>query len=183
MKQSIFVVENFLSNELFTKFSTFAKASNMYELNENETFWSKKVIHLQDVTLFSKQSKQYANLVKNKIKKLFKLKQEIYPDLLCITKWLFNTSHGLHAPSQNLDGTPNDLYWRDFGAILFLNSDYMGGQIHFPKQNMVLTPKENTLLIYPGTAEFCHEKRSITKNTRYIIDSFWTFDESKELFI
>lgn len=181
MKDFVSINENFLDEELFKSFSTFAKVSKMYDLNENDTFWSKKVIHLHEVIFFSKERKVYANLVKDKIKEVFEVEQEIYPDLLCITKWLSDTSHGLHAPSENLDGTPNDLYWRRFGAILFLNEDYEGGEIHFPNQNITFSPKQNTLLIYPGTAEFVHEKNKITKDTRYIIDSFWTFDESREL--
>lgn len=181
MKEFVSINENFLDEELFKSFSTFAKVSKMYDLNENDTFWSKKVIHLHEVIFFGKERKVYANIVRDKIKEVFELEQEIYPDLLCITKWLPETSHGLHAPSQNLDGTPNDLHWRRFGAILFLNEDYDGGEIYFPKQNITINPKQNTLLLYPGTAEFVHEKRTIKKNIRYIIDSFWTFNKAKNL--
>jgi hypothetical protein len=181
MNKFVSISENFLDEEMFSTFNAFAQSTKMYDLIENDTFWNKKVVHLNSVFFLSKVTKQYARLLRDKLISEFNIEHVMYFDLLCVTRWLENTGHDLHAPSENLDGTPSVLPWRDYGCILFLNDDFVGGDIEFPKQNIRIKPKPNTLIIYPGDAEFVHKKHVISTGTRYIIDSFWTKDKSKQI--
>lgn len=52
---------------------------------------------------------------------------------------------------------------RGITAILYLNSDFDGGEIHFPRQGLELRPSAGTLLIFPSNRNFPHEVKPIAR--------------------
>ncbi|MDP9933507.1 2OG-Fe(II) oxygenase [Variovorax paradoxus] len=56
---------------------------------------------------------------------------------------------------------------RGITTILYLNSDFDGGEICFPKQGLELRPSAGTLLIFPSNRNFPHEVKSIVRGQRY----------------
>lgn len=56
---------------------------------------------------------------------------------------------------------------RGITAILYLNSDFDGGEIHFPRQGLELRPSAGTLLIFPSNRNFPHEVKPIVRGQRY----------------
>lgn len=56
---------------------------------------------------------------------------------------------------------------RGITAILYLNSEFEGGEIHFPKQGVELRPSAGTLLIFPSNRNFPHEVKPIVRGYRY----------------
>jgi hypothetical protein len=60
-----------------------------------------------------------------------------------------------------------------YAVIIYLNNDYLGGNIFFSNKNLELKPKPGSLLIFPGTEEFNHGVRHVEKGpTRYVLVGF-----------
>lgn len=56
---------------------------------------------------------------------------------------------------------------RGITAVLYLNSEFDGGEIHFPKQGIELRPSAGTLVIFPSNRNFPHEVKPIVHGQRY----------------
>lgn len=55
---------------------------------------------------------------------------------------------------------------RGITAILYLNSDFKGGEIHFPKQRATIKPEAGMVLIFPSNKNFPHQVNPITSGHR-----------------
>ena len=111
------------------------------------------------------------------IKKDYEIPNEIYADYIGLVKWKDGDFQHPHADGENENGK-HPYHWRHFGCVYYLNDNYDGGEIYFPKQNIELKPKPNTLVFFPGTLEYLHGVKPTTKGIRYTLTSFWTFDKS-----
>lgn len=60
-------------------------------------------------------------------------------------------------------------YHRRMSCVYYLNDDYEGGEIEFPRFNLKYKPKANELLIFPSTYSYNHSVYEITKGTRYAV--------------
>lgn len=58
-------------------------------------------------------------------------------------------------------------------ALIYLNDDYEGGEIVFPKQNLTIKPKSGMLIAFPGNPMYPHSVNPCYGNLRYTI-SLWT---------
>jgi hypothetical protein len=56
---------------------------------------------------------------------------------------------------------------RGITAILYLNSEFEGGEIHFPKQGVELRPSAGMLVVFPSNKNFPHEVKPIVRGQRY----------------
>lgn len=86
----------------------------------------------------------------------------------------------LHCDSIMLDGTPYEdgdgLEDIEFSALLYLNdsgTDYKGGQIHFPNQDILISPESGKLVFFRGDLEHPHEVFEITEGARYTLILFY----------
>jgi hypothetical protein len=59
-----------------------------------------------------------------------------------------------------------------YGFVLYLNDDYTGGEIYYPKLNIEYKPKVGDLVIHPGSEEYSHGVRDIVSGERYNITLF-----------
>jgi len=119
------------------------------------------------------------------LKKFYALsgvKESIYLDTLSFTRWPKGYELLPHADAENPNGEPHDYPWRDFGTVTFLNSNFSGGELYLPDLDLVIEPTPGYTVIFPGTMDFLHGVKKITKGTRYTIASFLTFDKSKSMF-
>ena len=58
-------------------------------------------------------------------------------------------------------------------AILYINDDYVGGELLFPKQELNLRPRPGEVIVAPATAEFPHLVLPIRKGNRYVVRCFY----------
>lgn len=56
---------------------------------------------------------------------------------------------------------------RGITAILYLNSEFTGGQLNFPKQSVSITPAAGKLVVFPSNKNFRHEVTPILSGWRY----------------
>jgi hypothetical protein len=70
-------------------------------------------------------------------------------------------------------------------VIYYINDDYIGGEICFPKFNLNIKPEPNSLIFFPGNEGYVHEVSTIFKGDRYS-STIWfqftgsTFNKNKE---
>jgi hypothetical protein len=60
-----------------------------------------------------------------------------------------------------------------FASVLYLNDDYMGGEIKFPKRNLVVKPEKGDLIFFPSIQDCEHGVNKVKDGpTRYVITSY-----------
>jgi hypothetical protein len=103
----------------------------------------------------------------------------IYSDLVNYARWPVGYELQPHADSENPGGAPHPFPWRDFASVIYLNDDYVGGEIYFPNLGIELKPEPRTLIVFPGTLFFLHGVRRVERGMRHTIASFLTFDATR----
>jgi Rps23 Pro-64 3,4-dihydroxylase Tpa1-like proline 4-hydroxylase len=63
-------------------------------------------------------------------------------------------------------------YHRRVSLVYYLNDNYVGGEINFPRFDISYKPKANELLIFPSTYVYNHSVSEVTSGTRYSIVSW-----------
>lgn len=87
-----------------------------------------------------------------------------------ILRYTSGGTYGLHSDSHNFD--PESQSWkkvvnRDYSSILYLNADFTGGELSFPKLNARITPQKGMLLIFPSHEKFIHTAEPTTSGERF----------------
>jgi hypothetical protein len=75
-----------------------------------------------------------------------------------------------HADSQNMDGTPKD-GCSDFviSSVVYLNDDFIGGHLVFPKLNYSYQPVSGDCLIFPSTVSHSHYVDRVASGERIVL--------------
>ena len=65
----------------------------------------------------------------------------LYSEYPQIVRWIEADEMTPHADNIEQDNvTPNASPWRSFGGVIYLNSDFNGGKIYYPKLGIEITP-------------------------------------------
>lgn len=60
-----------------------------------------------------------------------------------------------------------------YAAIVYLNDDYIGGQLFFPNKDIQLKPKPGSLVLFPGNDEYNHGVKHVGSGPiRYVLVGF-----------
>lgn len=95
-------------------------------------------------------------------RQLDKDKYNLNLDQVTIKAWNQGQFMGPHFDGQ--DGN-KDLA---FSLVAYINDDYEGGEISFPKHNVTIKPKAGSLIMFPSQEPYIHEVKPITSGTRYM---------------
>lgn len=63
-----------------------------------------------------------------------------------------------------------------FGIAIYLNDGFTGGQLYYPKINLIINPKPRSVVIHD--AKFNHGVSTVTSGNRYSITAFVYGDET-----
>jgi predicted 2-oxoglutarate/Fe(II)-dependent dioxygenase YbiX len=66
-----------------------------------------------------------------------------------------------------------------FGVVVYLNSEYEGGEIYYRSINYTIKPTAGSLLIHPAGLE--HQVLAVTSGVRYMVTSFVKGDDTTEI--
>lgn len=58
---------------------------------------------------------------------------------------------------------------RRISLSYYINDDYEGGEIEFPRFNLKIKPKANQLIVFPSNYIYNHQVHSVTSGTRYAV--------------
>ena len=112
------------------------------------------------------------------ITRAYGITDPVYADTLQLVRWRPGDEQAAHADCEQPDGSPNEFPWRAFASIAYLNDDYEGGQIYFPKHDQRPELKPGLLAYFPSTATYLHGVEPITAGVRYTFSCFYTFDKT-----
>jgi predicted 2-oxoglutarate/Fe(II)-dependent dioxygenase YbiX len=86
----------------------------------------------------------------------------------------------LHSDSTTLDGEPlrddGISEEMEYSAILYLNTcgvDFTGGEICFPKQDLIYKPEAGSLIHFIGNSDYIHEVTDVLSGKRVAIVMFF----------
>lgn len=72
--------------------------------------------------------------------------------------------------TNHIDDHPN--YHRRISTVYYLNDDYTGGEINFPRFNITFKPKANQMILFPSTYVYNHSVSPVVSVTRYAVVSW-----------
>lgn len=63
-------------------------------------------------------------------------------------------------------------YLRRMSTVYYLNDDYTGGEINFPRFGVSYKPKANEMIVFPSNFVYNHSVSEVTNGTRYAVVSW-----------
>lgn len=88
-------------------------------------------------------------------------------------KWEPGAYARIHSDNTDEHGNSGPFARSRYAAFLYLNDDFDGGLLRFPKQDVEIAPKVGMLAAFDGGFENMHEVTLIESGVRYTIGSFW----------
>jgi len=170
---NIVIVRNFISADDLSRLYKYC-----YSINEWET-WSAsgkdkistaKHMKANNPELYDTM-KGYIDEIQRQIE--FKFGRPLEPAEAGIRRWDAGEEQELHGDGENRDGTPNETYIVDYGSIMYINDNYLGGEIYFPQHGIEITPKAGMLIFFPSGSYYLHGVRKVLEGVRYTSPHFW----------
>lgn len=72
--------------------------------------------------------------------------------------------------TNHIDDHPD--YHRRVSTVYYLNDNYIGGEINFPRFDITFKPLANQMIIFPSTYVYNHSVSEVTEGTRYAVVSW-----------
>jgi 2OG-Fe(II) oxygenase superfamily len=172
LSEDIFLIKDFLSDQeidyIFDQFvdkSTEKDWSTPVQHSVTYSFWDNRIMPLRSLNL-NKEDFIFLNKIDLKILQSSEL----------ILKDNFNLKSGIYNLLRALPGhemgvhTDDDLPITKWGVVLYLNDDYVGGEIFYPERNLSLKPLKNSLVIHKSTIK--HGVKEVISGKRYYVTAF-----------
>jgi hypothetical protein len=194
---NIVELENFMTKEELQKISTFAKSLSEWDYTEthynedgtmvyDSEYWKDRVatsntMNKQDPTIFPLIESMVQRL-KLVVDDFFKV--DAWATNAAIVRWLPGQYQNPHADKElhegENSGKPNDFPYYDLASLFYLNDDYEGGELYFPKQEIKFKPKAGAAYFFPGDLNYIHGVSKIESGIRYTCPFFWTILSHRE---
>lgn len=154
--------------EAATKYRSLERQTDLLQPN---MFWENKEIPLTSLpsfnldvvtTIFNRAVSTYELYYKNLDKNIH------YKSIQAINMFKEGVAMEVHSDRGPVKENNNILH----GFVVYLNDDYEGGQIYYPKKNIIIKPKRCSLVIHPGTEEYSHGVKTVELGTRYALTMF-----------
>lgn len=72
--------------------------------------------------------------------------------------------------TNHIDDHPS--YHRRVSTVYYLNDNYLGGEIKFPRFNITFKPKANQMIVFPSTYVYNHSVSPVIEGERYAVVSW-----------
>jgi len=72
--------------------------------------------------------------------------------------------------TNHIDDHPS--YHRRISTVYYLNENYTGGEINFPRFNVTLKPEANQMIVFPSTYVYNHSVSPVIEGERYAVVSW-----------
>jgi predicted 2-oxoglutarate/Fe(II)-dependent dioxygenase YbiX len=92
----------------------------------------------------------------------------IDPRSISISKYKTGAFMGAHVDDYGEDGAVPVM-----SAVMYLNDDYEGGELHFLGQDILIKPKAGSVILFPSKEPFYHESLLIKVGIKYMVSAFW----------
>jgi len=123
--------------------------------------------------------------IENKMPEAIASVHDLSPDIISkigyhTQKWEPGAYARLHSDNTDEHGKSGAFTRSRYAGFLYLNDDFEGGLLKFPKQNIEIKPQIGMLAVFDGGFNNMHEVTLITKGVRYTIGSFWDDREESD---
>jgi hypothetical protein len=95
-------------------------------------------------------------------------------------KWEPGAYARVHSDNTDAEGKSGAFTRSRYAGFLYLNDDFKGGVLRFPKQNIEIKPQVGMLAVFDGGFNNMHEVSLIESGVRYTIGSFWDDREESD---
>ncbi len=195
--ENIVEIENLLTEEENEYLLNFIKGNQVWDQgqdvrNENGTIiyqhnvWADRVATKKSLDESDPNVSVMLNTIIQRLRLIIEkhFNVEVNPTGPCLVRWPVGSMQWPHADKELHEGpdkgTANNFPWYDIGTVIYLNEDYEGGRLHFPKQEIAFKPKARAAYFFPGDLNYIHGVDVITKGTRYTSPWFWTITKLGE---
>jgi hypothetical protein len=184
ISNQLFAIEPFL---IFSEFEMISKIIENSELKQIERHkgldsWANEEVQYPSASISTKsENLDLSIFINSKIKDCI---EQIFnccvfeENGFSVTVYQKNEGLPYHWDNSSPDlPTPSGNPSRDISAILYLNSSFEGGVLHFVNLNKKINPINNMLLLFPSSELYAHRVETVTAGTRYMYSSFWSIKE------
>ena len=107
---------------------------------------------------------------------------QLWAETVNIVRWPAGYDMQPHIDNQNNDGSSNGMPQRTFSSVVYLNDDYEGGEIYFPKLNMEVKPRKGTMIAFLSGPDHMHGVRGLKRDNdlRYTFPVWYTSVREKQ---
>lgn len=88
-------------------------------------------------------------------------------------KWEKGAFANFHSDNTDMEGNASAWERSKYVCLLYLNDDYLGGQLNFRDYPITISPPEGLLVTFPGGFKNIHEVKKVLNGTRYTLGAFW----------
>ena len=191
INNKIFIIENFIDNETC---NFLIDSIHNYAIEDPKRSGFKIALNLNTqvaISLMEKRpilpassDKEYQIAIDKTtaiINKIIKTVSEFYNieytlKTFCYTEMYEGTNNRVHADNKyvsengEIKDRPTEI--EDRSVLLYLNNNYDGGEIYFPKLNISIKPKPGTLIFFEGNEDTAHGVKEISNGCRINFISF-----------
>lgn len=169
----IFLFENFLTQKEINIFYNIAvlASENMWDVDtkEEDSWYKNRVLKIKEMNLVYNTYKDYFYEVEQRYKKLFN--EEVDPG-----NFDFIDNKAIYR-AESEDDMPPHFDWAGnnmvrYGIVIYINDNYSGGEIYYPKLNITIKPKKGSMVIHPSTIQYMHGVKKVNYGTRYSMANF-----------
>ena len=189
-KENIVQIDNFLTDYELSYLNEFVKQITEWDVtrthyNEDGTiiyeadYWKDRVLTSTNLYNQNQKAHRIIEYATKRLKEKIQNKWDItaVATMPSIVRWLPGQLQMPHADKELHEGEnagkPNDFPYYDIGSLFYLNDDYEGGELYFPKQNLEFKPKAGSAYFFPGDLHYIHGVKEIKSGVRYTCPRFW----------
>jgi predicted 2-oxoglutarate/Fe(II)-dependent dioxygenase YbiX len=184
MGQDFIVEKNFISAadcamlvECFER-----NLQSMHASPYTDPYWNNRFIWIGALPTGERAAKRLMQDARRRaiglLKDFYSETAELYSDTAQLVRWLPGWEMEPHADNMNTDGEPHGMPWRDYASVIYLNDDYDGGELYFPRIDVEMKPVAGTLVAFTGGEKHLHGVRKVGRRTRYTMPGWYTRDVS-----
>jgi hypothetical protein len=168
-------IPNFISDEecaiLVEAFERNALTNSANDFWDNMIVYPAKITDRDVLGLMAETSSRTRAVILDTYKP-----DEIFSDSIMLCRWDVGKELTPHIDNQDTHeySTP----WRTYSSLVYLNDDFEGGEIFFPRVDLTLKPVAGMLVLFSSGAEHEHGVKAVTAGQRYTMPSWYTTDES-----
>jgi len=154
---NIKTITNLISSDLCDEI-----LSNLTASTSSSEQWSDRVYRDNGGILSS-----LGKMIQDQIELSFQTSVEMVQQPFVI-KWSKGQSMGLHVDDLGIETY-------HITGLIYLNDDYIGGELFFPTHNITIKPNKGELVLFPGNLHYAHEVKEVISGDRYTIPVWCKF--------
>ena len=136
----------------------------------------KKENRSNSVIYFKDKNEKIFNLINESISKYVKEYQNKYflPELTYFIIEALRYKENEHYV-KHYDNGSKHVAQRNTSCVIYLNDDYVGGEIEFVNFNIKVKPVKNSMVLFPSNYPYLHTAHKVTSGTKYAINLFMEY--------